>query len=562
MSDMSWCNGTCQRTNQNGEFPTDYVYILPTITRPSSEILRIFEKHPVDDTERFFLPSHSSPTSDLINNYYTLQKYANDHFREAVKKENVLWSYNKQPLTKPLLTKVAEKSDLVPLSLKTFTGILRYMGDQQGTLVKTGNQLTDIIFEPPIKYEILRDEVYCQLLKQLTGNPSRPSEGAGWELMWLATGCFPPSNILLEHTSLFFRSRSSNPFAVDCLSRLHKTLKNGTRKYPPHHVEVEAIQLKTTQIFHKVYFPDGTNEAFEVESSTRSKDFCREVSNRLQLINHQGFSLFVKIAGKVISVPEGDFFFDFVRHLTDWLRKARLIATETSANSAHQLETTYQVFFMKKLWLNTLPGADLNADLKFHYPQELPKYLRGYHKCSPNEAAKLAAFIVAASNSVDFQLMQSNLQDFVPADLLQLYPPSEWALMIRNRYNSENIRSASDAKVQFLSILHQWPTFGSSFFEVEQRGQTNFPQLLLVAINKNGVTLIDPKSKNILSTFPFTRISNWSSGNNHFHMTIGNLVHGHKLLFETKLGYKMDDLLTSYISLMMTLREQNRTLRS
>jgi len=25
----------------------------------------------------------------------------------------------------------------------------------------------------------------------------------------------------------------------------------------------------------------------------------------------------------VISVPEGDFFFDFVRHLTDWIKKAR-----------------------------------------------------------------------------------------------------------------------------------------------------------------------------------------------------------------------------------------------
>ena len=40
----------------------------------------------------------------------------------------------------------------------------------------------------------------------------------------------------------------------------------------------------------------------------------------------EGFSLFVKLADKVISVPEGDFFFDFVRHITDWIRKGRALS--------------------------------------------------------------------------------------------------------------------------------------------------------------------------------------------------------------------------------------------
>lgn len=44
-----------------------------------------------------------------------------------------------------------------------------------------------------------------------------------------------------------------------------------------------------------------------------------------------------------------------------------------------------------------------------------------------------------------------------------------------------------------------------------------------------------PLSQDILTTHPFTKISNWSSGNTYFHITIGNLVRGSKLLCETSL---------------------------
>jgi myosin-7 len=82
---------------------------------------------------------------------------------------------------------------------------------------------------------------------------------------------------------------------------------------------------------------------------------------------------------------------------------------------------------------------------------------------------------------------------------------------------SQNVL-AEDAKIKFLKIVYQWSTFGSAFFEVKQTSDPAFPEQLLIAINKNGVNLIHPKSKDLLITYPFTSISNWSSGNNYFNM--------------------------------------------
>ena len=62
-------------------------------------------------------------------------------------------------------------------------------------------------------------------------------------------------------------------------------------------------------------------------------------------------------------------------------------------------------------------------------------------------------------------------------------------------HHQDSGMSPEEAKIAFLKVIYRWPTFGSAFFEVKQTTDPNYPELLLIAINKQGVSLIHPQSK-------------------------------------------------------------------
>uniref|UniRef100_A0A8D1HMT9 Unconventional myosin-VIIa n=1 Tax=Sus scrofa TaxID=9823 RepID=A0A8D1HMT9_PIG len=548
-----WASGINERTKQRGDFPTDCVYVMPTVAMPPREIVALVTMTPDQRQDVIRLLQLRTAEPEVRAKPYTLEEFSYDYFRPPPKHtlsrvmvskargKDRLWSHTREPLKQALLKKILGSEELSQEAsfLDGSPPVLKYMGDYPSKRMRSVNELTDQIFEGALKAEPLKDEVYVQIVKQLTDNHIRYSEERGWELLWLCTGLFPPSNILLPHVQRFLQSRKHCPLAIDCLQRLQKALRNGSRKYPPHLVEVEAIQHKTTQIFHKVYFPDDTDEAFEVESSTKAKDFCQSIAARLLLKSSDGFSLFVKIADKVISVPENDFFFDFVRHLTDWIKKARPVKDGIVPS------LTYQVFFMKKLWTSTVPGKDPMADSIFHYYQELPKYLRGYHKCTREEVLQLGALIYRVKFEEDksyFPSIPKLLRELVPQDLIRQISPDDWKRSIVAYFNKHAGKSKEEAKLAFLKLIFKWPTFGSAFFEVKQTTEPNFPEILLIAINKYGVSLIDPRTK--VSTIPLAPRCGWDQGSG------GGS------------GYKMDDLLTSYISQMLTAMSKQRGSRS
>lgn len=329
----TWGYGECN--NQEGLFPTEQVYILPTLSLPPASILEVFKKGNINNTDKM----KSKYNTIQRKRMHTLEKYAKENFREnydihsTISKHSTLtpakravtgdlWAHTREPIRLPLLKKIVDDDKLSKAAVASFFAILKYMGDMPSPKPRTVTEFTDDIFRPAMSEPSLRDETYCQIMKQLTNNRIQLSEERGWELMWLATGVFACGQTLIKEVVEFLKTRP-HPIAKDCLKRLFKIQRGGPRMYAPYVVEVEAIQHRSMQIYHKVYFPDDTDEAFEVDSSTKARELCEQITGRLNLKNSDGFSLFVKIVDKVFSVPESYYFFDFIHELVEWMKQTR-----------------------------------------------------------------------------------------------------------------------------------------------------------------------------------------------------------------------------------------------
>ncbi|EPY75937.1 myosin-VIIb [Camelus ferus] len=608
LASENWTLAQNDRTGKTGLVPTACLYIIPTVTKPSAQLLSLLAMSPekrklaAQEGRPAELPLEEQPEEKL----HTLEEFSYEYFR-APEKEAVsramfpaaqarghLWTHSVEPLRQPLLKRVHANTELRDVACQIFIDILpQYMGDYPSRQAWTSLVLTDQIFSGALQEAALQDEVYCQILKQLTHNTKRSARGGeggghagpssawryseerGWQLLWLCTGLFPPSKALLPHAQKFIDSRRRRALAPDCSRRIQRVLRTGPRKQPPHQVEVEAVEQNISRICHKIYLPNDTSEMLEVGTNTRVRDVCDSVAGRLRLASWEGCSLFIKIADKV--------------------------------------------YFMRKLWIGVAPGKDVNADAILHYHQELPKYLRGFHKCSREDAVHLAGLIYKAQFDDDRSHLASIpkiLKELVPENLTRLMSSEEWKKVLSRdggrdpqllpyagpagvpgcraagldwsillACDKHRDKTVEEAKVAFLKWICRWPTFGSAFFEVKQASEPSYPDIILIAINRHGVLLIHPKTKDLLTTYPFNKIASWSSGSTYFHMVLGSLGRGSRLLCETSLascplgdpagrawggqgqagpaeaceeGYKMDDLLTSYVQQLLSAMNKQR----
>ncbi|GLV32627.1 Rho GTPase activating protein at 93B [Carabus blaptoides fortunei] len=219
-----------------------------------------------------------------------MEKFAADNlnlrgrglFRRKTSVRDML-SWSSRAITRPMLATARGKQH-AKTAIDMFRLVQVYMGDRKA---RPGTSLNSVLIEilaAAFGQPALRDELYVQLCRQTTENPSRESLLRGWELLTIALSFVPPS-ITFQPALLGYLNRHRDPsfarsfpdvsrwpihvqvshYATVACGRLERIGCNGKRQArKPTNDDIEAAR---TQIFHGSLFGNTLREVMQLQAT-------------------------------------------------------------------------------------------------------------------------------------------------------------------------------------------------------------------------------------------------------------------------------------------------------
>eukprot|EP00927_Polykrikos_kofoidii_P062826 TRINITY_DN5761_c0_g2_i2.p1 TRINITY_DN5761_c0_g2~~TRINITY_DN5761_c0_g2_i2.p1 ORF type:complete len:707 (+),score=143.75 TRINITY_DN5761_c0_g2_i2:649-2769(+) len=201
----------------------------------------------------------------------------------------VMLSHASEQITMPLT--VLQRTE-GKIALEAFRDILGWMCDRPVTAVHRVH-LDNAIIEKALSSVELADEIFVQLMKQLTGNPSNKSLHLGWQLLLRLCQAVTPSSELEGFVRAFIfaraidtdkddkKTKEISAVAKQCIADLNITAR-------PQRVVGDCTQ----RVPVRVCLVDDSSRKIFVKKDAVLQEVCEEMAQTLKLQSSKGFSLF------------------------------------------------------------------------------------------------------------------------------------------------------------------------------------------------------------------------------------------------------------------------------
>nr|XP_041575872.1 myosin XVB [Taeniopygia guttata] len=487
-----------------GLFPTSLVQLAPAIDYLSTSIDRRGERRKSmratpesrnTSRESSVLSLTPEATSTMLvpaGDHYTMIDFATSYFQEAqsmqglkgmsAEKKNVadLVRHTKVPIQASLLR--YSDSELSELATKNFQTLMRFMGDRPKHKHQTEVQCIYEILQLCKEKENLHDEIYCQVIKQVTHNPQQESELRGWLLLNLLTGYFLPSKILMPYATKFLQLASSDPsrthhdIAKICQSNLRKNFLYGGRRHLPFPVEMEALLKGHGARRLVVLMPGGMEYLTRIRTFTVAKELLQEICEQMGIGEQQEIQDFVLFAIRSKMVRP----IKLEEYLHDYLLEDKLVT----------------VTLRRLIWRTPL-HFDNEVYTDVHYGQVLWDYLNGRILLNQSKEMEMQVGLLAMLQhwaKVEQQNSapsREELKEYTPKTLQSSISPKALHSHVATLLRTRPPLQPRDAKIQFIEHVMKLPFFGYTIFIVERISEGMIPVPCFFGVNKEEIIAVD-----------------------------------------------------------------------
>uniref|UniRef100_H2LPP3 Myosin X n=2 Tax=Oryzias latipes TaxID=8090 RepID=H2LPP3_ORYLA len=578
-----------------------YCKLMTEATRWANAIQNVIDtKAPID-----------TPTQQLILDIR--ENCLNSEVVEQIYKRNPILRHSNHPLHSPLLplpygdihltaprsrsyTTLQEEALKVFSSLQHLDGVADPIPIIQGIL-QTGQELKP-----------LRDELYCQLIKQ-TARPPQPDSAGNlckWKILACMSCTFVPSRSILRYlkfhlrrTRELFPGTEMDRYAAFALDSLKKTR---CRENVPSHEEIRCIvarhDMSTT-----VHCHGGGSCKITINSHTTAGEVVEKLIRGLAMENSRNmFALFEHNDATEKAIESRTV-------VADVLAKFEKLSASPEENN-----TGWKFYFKLYCFLDTESVPKDSVEFAFMFEQAHEAVIRAQYP-APEETLQFLAAL-----RLQYLLGDHNPQVSFP-EMSQVFPMARLRARVQNSAKSfasgtgsvaersgtserkrssflegtlrRSFRSGSmsrqkleeensleawmreetaavktsvvdkwkklqgmnqeQAMVKYMGLVKEWQGYGSTLFNVEC-GDGSFPSELWLGVSREAISVYKRGEPWPLEVFPYEQILSFGAPlPNVYKIT----VEGRELLFETQMVMDIAKLMKAYISMIVKKRYSN-----